>query len=127
MRPSIRMIGAALLAALSAPAFAEGDAAAGEKVFRKCKSCHAVGEGASNKVGPHLNGIVGAPIADVEGFKYSDAFLEKKAGGFVWDEAALAAYLEKPKEFIAGTKMAFNGLRKDADRANVIAYLKTFD
>ncbi|WP_299616651.1 cytochrome c family protein [Pelagibius sp.] len=117
---------AALLACLAAPALAEGDAAKGEKVFRKCKACHAVGEGAKNKVGPHLNGFLGAEIASVEGFKYSKAFLAKKAEGFVWDETELAAYLEKPKKYLPGTKMSFAGLRKEQDRADVIAYLKGF-
>lgn len=118
---------AALAACLVSPALAEGDASKGEKVFKKCKSCHAVGDGAKNKVGPTLNGIVGAEIASVDGFtKYSDAFMEKKGEGLVWDDATLDSYLTKPKDFIKGTKMSFPGLKKEADRADVIAYLKTF-
>ena len=108
-------------------ALAEGDAAAGEKVFRKCKACHAVGDGAKNKVGPMLNGIVGNEIASVEDFKYSKAFLAKKDEGLVWTEEVLDAYLTKPKKYIKGTKMTFPGLRKEGDRANVIAYLLTFE
>lgn len=118
---------AALLTSLALPALAEGDAAKGEKVFNKCKACHAVGENAKNKIGPLLNGIVGAEIASVDGFKYSDAFLEKKAEGLVWDEETLDAYLTKPKDFIPGTKMTFNGLRKEDEREDVIAYLKQFE
>lgn len=117
---------AAALACLTVPALADGDAEKGEKVFRKCKACHAVGEGAKNKIGPLLNGIIGTEIASVEGFKYSDAFLEKKAEGLVWDEATLDTYLAKPKDFIPKTKMSFAGLRKEDDREDVIAYLKTF-
>lgn len=117
---------AGLLASVAFPALAEGDAAKGEKVFRKCKACHAVGDGAKNKVGPHLNGIIDAEIASVEGFKYSKAFVAKKAEGVVWNEAELAAYLEKPKKHTPGTKMSFAGLRKEKDRADVIAYLKQF-
>ncbi len=117
----------ALLAMLSAPASADGHLAAGKKVFNKCKACHAVGEGAKNKVGPELNGIFGAEIASVEGFKYSKAFMEKKAEGLVWNEAELVAYLTKPKKYIKGTKMSFSGLRKEKDRAAVIAYLKSFE
>lgn len=117
---------ATVLAALALPAWADGDAAKGEKVFRKCKACHAVGPDAKNKVGPQLNGIVGAEIASVEGFKYSDAFMAKKAEGLVWTEDNLEAYLEKPKDFIPKTRMSFAGLRKEDDREDVIAYLKTF-
>ena len=118
---------ATALAFLTAPALADGDPAEGEKVFRKCKACHAVGEDAKNKVGPQLNGIVGAEIASVEGFNYSDAFMEKKAEGLVWDEATLDAYLAKPRDFIAKTKMSFAGLRKEDEREDVIAYLKQFE
>ena len=108
-------------------AFAEGDAAAGEKVFKKCKACHAIGEGAKNKVGPMLNGIVDNDIASVDGFKYSKAFVAKKAEGLVWTEEALDAYLTKPKKFIPGTKMSFAGLKKEKQRSDVISYLMTFE
>jgi cytochrome c len=107
--------------------FAEGDAAAGEKVFKKCKACHAIGEGAKNKVGPMLNGIVDNDIASVDGFKYSKAFVAKKAEGLVWTEEALDAYLTKPKKFIPGTKMSFAGLKKEKQRSDVISYLITFE
>ena len=116
----------ALTAALATPAIAEGDAAKGEKVFKKCKACHAVGDGAKNKVGPMLNGIVGAPAGKVDGFKYSKAMLEAAEGGLVWDEANLTAFLTKPKDFMKGTKMSFAGLKKEQDQADVIAYLKGF-
>lgn len=112
---------------LAGPALAEGDAAKGAKVFNKCKACHAVGEDAKNKVGPQLNGIIDAEIASVEGFKYSKAFMAKKAEGLMWSETELDAYLAKPKEYLPGTKMSFAGLRKEQDRADVIAYLKEFD
>lgn len=115
----------AILASVSF-AQAEGDAEAGEKVFKKCKACHAVGEKAKNKVGPLLNNIVGTEGGAVEGFKYSKALLAKKDEGLVWDEESLDAYLTKPKAFIPKGKMAFAGLKKEKDRKNVIAYLKTF-
>lgn len=118
---------AAMLVALSAPAFADGDADKGEKVFKKCKACHEVGADAKNKVGPTLNGIVGAPAAHLgDEFKYSDAMLEAAAGGLVWDEASLTEFLTKPKDFMKGTKMSFAGLRKEDDIEDVIAYLQTF-
>ena len=105
------------------PAHAEGDAAAGEKVFAKCKACHEVEKGV-NKVGPTLKGVVGRKAASVEGYKYSEAMLAKGAEGVVWDEATLTAYLPDPKGFVPKTKMAFAGLKKPEDVANVIAYLK---
>jgi len=108
-------------------ALADGDAAEGEKVFKKCKACHQVGDGAANKVGPMLNGIVGKAAGAVEGFKYSDAMLAKGGEGMLWDEATLDAFLTKPKDVVPGTKMSFAGLRKEDDRENVIAYLKTFN
>jgi cytochrome c len=117
---------ATLATAFAAPAFAEGDAAKGEKVFKKCKACHAVGDGAKNKVGPALNGIVGATAGQVADFKYSKAMLEAGEGGLVWDEANLATYLTKPKDLVKGTKMSFAGLKKEQDRADVIAYLNGF-
>jgi len=112
---------------LAAPALAEGDPAKGEKVFRKCKACHAVGEGAKNKGGPILIGIIGAAAWANGDFKYSKALIARAADGLIWDEPALGAYLTKPKDFIDGTKMTFAGLRKEADISNVIAYLATFN
>ena len=104
-----------------------GDAAAGEKVFRKCMACHAVGEGATNKVGPVLNGVVGRHAAAIEDFNYSDAMAEKGEEGLVWDPEHLIAYLENPRDYVPGTKMSFPGLRKEEDRADVVAYLSTFN
>lgn len=94
----------------------------GKSVFKKCKACHAVGEGAKNKVGPQLNGIVGRAAGTVEGFNYSPAL---KDSGKTWDEATLDGYLKDPKGFIPGNKMVFVGIKDDADRADLIAYLAT--
>jgi cytochrome c len=118
---------AATLLALSAPAFAEGDAEAGEKVFKKCKACHEVGEDAKNKVGPSLNGIVGAAAGQNADFKYSDALMEKAGEGLVWDDANLTAFLTKPKDFLPKTKMSFAGLRKEQEIMDVIAYMASFE
>ncbi len=122
------MLKAAILAAaaalvLAGPALAEGDAAKGEKVFMKCKACHENEKGV-NKVGPTLKGLVGRKAASVEGYKYSEAMLAKGAEGVVWDEATLTAYLPDPKAFVPKTKMAFAGLKKPEEVADVIAYLK---
>lgn len=96
---------------------------AGEKVFRKCKACHQIGDGAKNRSGPILTGIVGSAAGGVDGFKYSNALKAMADGGLVWDEANLRAFLAKPKSFMKGTKMAFSGLKKDADLAAITAYL----
>ena len=99
---------------------------AGEKVFRKCKSCHQVGEGAKNRSGPVLNGVVGAPAGHIDGFKYSKPLMAKAEEGLVWTPEALAEFLAGPKDFIKGTKMSFRGLKGEEDIAAVIAYLSTF-
>ena len=101
-------------------AFAAGDAAAGEKVFRKCKACHSV-EAGKNKVGPTLHGVFGRSAGAVEDFKYSDAMTES---GIVWDEETMDTYLANPKKMVPGTRMAFPGLKKEEDRVNVITYLQ---
>ncbi|WP_353476476.1 cytochrome c family protein (plasmid) [Salipiger sp. H15] len=120
-------LAAGLILALSAGmALAEGDAAKGEKIFRKCQACHMVGEGAENRVGPVLTGVVGRPIASVEGFDYSDGLKALAAADGTWTPEELASFLEKPKDFAKGTKMSFPGLRKEDERADVIAYLATF-
>lgn len=125
------MRGSVVIAVVSAfgfagAAFAEGDPAKGERVFKKCKACHEIGDGAANKVGPVLTGVVGRTAGTVDGFDYSGALIEKADGGLVWDEQALDTFLTKPKDFIPGTKMTFAGLRKEAERSNLIAYLSGF-
>lgn len=108
-------------------ALADGDPAKGEKVFRKCKACHMVGPKAKNRVGPVLNGVVGAAPASHEGYKYSSAMEKFKESGAVWDEETLDKYLTKPRDVVPRTKMSFPGLRKEEDRENVIAYLKAHE
>jgi cytochrome c2 len=116
------MITAALGVLAAAPTMA-GDIKAGEKVFKKCKACHVVDK-EKNKTGPHLVNIMGRTAGSLESFKkYSKAM---KESGIVWNEETLNGYLEKPKAYIKGTKMAFAGLKKEEDRENVIAYLKSF-
>lgn len=105
---------------------ADGDAAKGKKVFNKCKICHMVGEGAKKRIGPPLNNIIDAKAGTQAGFNYSKAMIAAGAGGLVWSEEKLDEYLKKPKKLVPKTKMSFAGVRKDKDRANVIAYLKTF-
>jgi cytochrome c len=113
--------GAALIASIGAAA--AQDAAAGEKVFAKCKICHQIGEGAKNMVGPVLNGVIGRKAGTYPGYHYSDA---NEKSGITWDEAELKKYLKDPKGVVPGTKMVFPGLPNEKDIDNVIAYLKQF-
>ena len=101
--------------------------AEGEKVFKKCRSCHQVGDGARHRTGPILNGMVGRTMGSVDDFKkYSKRLVEMGSEGMVWDEAALHEFLTKPKKYMPGTKMSFAGVRKPADMENLLAYLKSF-
>ena len=108
----------------SAEDYPAGDSVAGAKVFKKCKSCHIVGAGAKNRVGPHLNNIIGRNIGAIDGFKYSKGLMAFAKQSPVWTESLLDAYLLNPRQLVKGGRMAFAGLRKEKDRHNVIAYLK---
>ena len=97
---------------------AAADVAKGETVFKKCAACHKL-DGVDG-VGPHLNGVVGRPVASIGGYAYSDPMA---AHGGDWTPDELFAFLASPKKDVPGTKMSFAGLPKPEDRANVIAYL----
>lgn len=99
--------------------------AAGEKLFRRCSSCHAVGEGAKNKSGPQLNGLFGRTIGSVDGFRYSNVFKDALAEGRVWDDESLAGFIEDPRAYFPGTKMSFRGFADKEDQDAMIAYLKS--
>ena len=120
LRSIIPAIGLTLAAAGAASAQPAGDPAKGEQVFKRCQACHVVNQ-PTNRVGPHLVGVIGRKSGSVEGFKYSDAM---KNADITWDEAQLDKYLENPKADIPGNRMAFPGLKKPEERADVIAYLK---
>lgn len=123
-KTAILTVGFGLLTAIAAgPAAAAGDAAAGEKVFNKCKICHRIGEGAKNMVGPELNGLDGRKSGSVEGFSYSDA---NKNSGIVWNEAVFSEYITDPKKKIPGTKMVFAGLPNEKERNDLWAYISQF-
>lgn len=108
-------------------ALAEPDAAKGKTVFKKCPACHAIGPNAKPKVGPPLNGIVGAKWAHYEGYAYSSDIKEGAAAGKVWDKATLDNYLTNPKVLAPKGKMSFAGLKQEDEREDLIAYLAQFD
>jgi cytochrome c len=116
------VLAAAVLAASSGVAKAQ-DAAEGESVFKQCRACHAIGPEARNLVGPVLNGLDGRKSGTVEGFSYSDA---NKNSGITWGEATFKEYIVNPVGRIPGTKMAFVGVKREKDIANLWAYLKQF-
>ncbi|WP_198585851.1 c-type cytochrome [Pararhizobium haloflavum] len=103
-----------------------GDAAAGEAVFRACAACHAVGEGATNRVGPQLNALFGRTAGGADDYAYSDALVEAGEGGMVWNHETLSTYIADPRGTVPGTKMAFGGIKDDQDMADLLAYLAGF-
>lgn len=106
--------------------FTDGDPEAGERVFRRCAACHAVGEDAQSRVGPELNQLFGRVPGAIEGFSYSPA-MQEYGETHVWDAETLYAFLQAPRDVVPGTKMAFPGLRKDEDVVNLLAYLAQYD
>ncbi|OXS98999.1 hypothetical protein B7H23_12350 [Notoacmeibacter marinus] len=111
---------------LTAPSALAQDAANGETIFKRCAGCHTVGPNAQSRVGPHLNGIVERPAAAIEDFRYSRGMKKAADDGLVWTRDDLAEYLAAPRKKIKGTRMAFAGLRKESEIADIIAYLDRF-
>jgi cytochrome c len=120
---TIWIAAATLLLAASAMA-SDGDPIKGEKLFKACKACHQVGANARNGVGPHLDGLFERPAGTLEGFKYSGAMKKLGSEGMVWNEFSLDLYLEKPREYVPGTRMSYRGMPDRQDRTHIIAYLR---
>src|SRR5688572_8138350 len=121
-------LAAVTLLAMSSPAAAAGDAAKGKAAFAKCGICHQIGPGAQNLVGPELNGIVGRKAASVADYAMYSAGMKKLgAEGYTWTEENLDKWIADPKAMIADSPMAlaFPGIPDAAERADIIAYLKT--
>jgi cytochrome c len=100
------------------------DATAGKASFNKCMACHAIGEGAKNKVGPELNGIDGRKSGTAPDYNYSDA---NKNSGITWNEAQFKEYIKDPKAKIPGTKMAFAGIKNEKEVNDLWAFLSQYD
>ena len=96
--------------------------ARGQRLYLLCRACHATEADPGDKIGPHLAGIVDRPVADVEGWPYSDAMKEQD---FAWSEEKLDVWLQRPSTLVPGTSMSFAGIQKEEHRAALIAYLKT--
>jgi cytochrome c len=118
----VTMLSAAL--AVSTGAACAQDIAAGETAFKKCSICHSIGEGATNKIGPELNGLDGRKAGTVAGFNYSDA---NKNSGITWNEASFQEYIKDPRAKIPGTIMIFAGIKNEKEISDLWAYVKQFD
>ncbi|OBZ93457.1 cytochrome C [Pararhizobium polonicum] len=125
MRNIVR-IAAAMLVLNAVPALADGDAAKGEALFKRCSACHAIGEGAKNKIGPQLNGVVGRTAGTATDYNYSNAMKEAGAAGQIWTIEELRDFLSAPRKKIPGNKMAVAGITKPDDLENLVAYLQMF-
>lgn len=124
----MRKLTIAVLAMLALPAAAHaqtaGDPVKGEKAFLKCKACHVV-DAETNRVGPHLKGLIGRNVASVANYKYSPAMQEFAKANPVWTEELFLTYIENPKALVPKTKMVYAGTKKEEERADLLAYLKT--
>jgi cytochrome c len=97
-----------------------GDAASGEKIFKKCAACHSINKGGKNKIGPALYNVVGRTVGGVDDYRYSKVLASY---GKKWTFDELNGFLTKPSSYLKGTKMSYAGLRKEKDRASIIKYL----
>jgi cytochrome c2 len=128
---AIAMLGMA--SAATAQATSVGDPALGAKVFKKCKACHKIGDGAKNAVGPALTGVIGRTAGTAAGYKYGKSMKAAGASGLVWTQELVAQYIENPTNYLreylsdpkAKAKMKIK-IKKESDRVNVAAYLATF-
>jgi cytochrome c len=126
MRAILSVSSVVLALGIFAPGVASAqDAAAGERIFNQCRTCHQVGDKARNAVGPQLNGLFGRKAGSVEGYSYSAAYkaLENK----VWDVDNFTVYIKDPRGVTPGTKMVYAGLKDETQIKNLIAFLQQFN
>jgi cytochrome c len=107
------------------PPLAGGDPARGAELFSDCSGCHQIGEGARNRIGPHLNNLFDRPAGSIAGFAYSKAMQRMGTDGLVWTYRTLDAYLENPRALVSRTRMSYPGMADAGDRADLMAYLRT--
>jgi len=119
----MKSIIAALALVVSAPTVHAQNIDAGETSFKKCVACHAIGEGAANKIGPALNGLEGRRAGTIEGYSYTDA---NKSADIVWNAASFKEYIQDPRAKIPGTKMLFPGVKNEKEIGDLWAYLAQF-
>ena len=100
------------------------DAAAGKTSFNKCLACHAIGEGAKNRVGPQLNGLDGRKSGTAPDYSYTDA---NKNSGVTWNEAQFKEYIKEPRTKIPGTKMSFAGIKNEKEAGDLWAFISQHD
>ena len=126
MKPTLSALVAlaAMISAVSGALAQDIDLAAGKSSFNKCLACHAIGEGAKNKVGPELNGLDGRKSGTAEGYSYTDA---NKNSGITWNEAQFKEYIKDPKAKIPGTTMAFAGIKSENEINNLWAFVSQYD
>ena len=101
------------------------DLAAGEAAFARCQACHTINSGGASGIGPNLYAVMGGPVMHASGFAYSDAMAKHKAEAPTWGYDEIDKFLTAPGRYIPGTKMSFAGIRDEATRINLIAYLRT--
>ncbi|MAN99105.1 c-type cytochrome [uncultured Roseovarius sp.] len=116
----------AILAAGALRAELAGDAEAGAALYGQCKGCHEIGKGAEDRIGPHLNGLFGRRAASHEGFAYSASMQRAGVDGLIWGFDTLDAYIENPRALVSKTRMSFRGIKDAQDRADLMAYLRSF-
>jgi cytochrome c len=126
MRTSLALVGglASMLGLSMLTPVSAQDVENGAEVYKKCRACHQIGEGAKNAVGPSLNGLFGRKAGTIEGFSYSDA---NKNSGITWDDATFANYIKDPRTAMPGNKMAFAGVKDPEDIKDLTAFLKQYD
>ncbi len=128
MRSRFQLILALVASLAASPGWSEilGDPVKGAKVFKKCQSCHQVGEGAKNRVGPHLNGIFSRKAGSDPTAKYSKGMIRAGDDGLVWTNETLDAFIENPRALVSKTRMSFRGIKGTDDRLDLLAYLRGF-
>lgn len=119
------MLAPALLALLVATGAQGADARHGNALYEQCKRCHQAGRGAKHRIGPHLNDVFGRRAGSLADFSYSAAMRKAGAGGLVWTEATLDAFLANPRKFVPRSRMSYDGMPAGSDRADLLAWLGT--